>query len=136
MFLAVVALVAGLLGGNVGGTGDAAFAHTFAGQGTDVRSVVPAPAPLPEPIDGPDPLKYAIDDFAAHTGADPAEVNVVLELSVTWPDGSLGCPQPDQMHLPVQVYGYLIVLHADDEVGTYHGAAGELPFRCDRATAS
>jgi hypothetical protein len=78
-----------------------------------------------------DPLAAAITDLAHTTGIAPGDIEVVVNESVTWRDGSLGCPKPGMMYTQALVDGYRIVLRAGGEEVAYHGSAGQAPFRCD-----
>ncbi len=70
-------------------------------------------------------------EAAVADGAERDDIEVREAASVTWPDGSLGCPEDDEMYTQALVEGYRIVLDvAGDEV-VFHGAEGEPPFRCD-----
>lgn len=85
----------------------------------------------PEADDLDDKIAAAIDDAAASEGVDPADIEVILSERVTWPDGALGCPEPDMMYTQALVEGYRIILEvAGDEVA-YHGADSHAPERCD-----
>ena len=82
--------------------------------------------------DGTDPqVRSAIADAAERTGVDPEAIEVVSFEEVTWPDGSMGCPEPGQMYTQALVEGYRIVLDADGAELTYHGAQGDDPFLCE-----
>lgn len=87
------------------------------------------PSEVPEALQSA--VATAVDELAADTGADPADVEVVTAEPVTWSDGSKGCPQPDQMYTMALVPGYRIVLAVDGDEVHYHGGDGETPFRCD-----
>ena len=43
-----------------------------------------------------------------------ADIKVLSAEAVTWPDGSLGCPQPGMMYTQALVPGFRIVLQAAD----------------------
>lgn len=76
-------------------------------------------------------VEAAVADLAAHLGVDPAEVTVVSHEDVTWPDGSLGCPQPGMSYTMAQVPGSRLVLAAEGQEFSYHaGRSGDLA-RCD-----
>lgn len=124
----------------------------------------PVPDPPDDPDDSPDdpgdpdesgeagddpgsegPADLTDDELAAHVDAairelataenlDPSQIEVAVAEPITWPDGSLGCPEPDGMYTQALVEGYRIVLDAGGEQVAYHGAAGSDPFRCDRPT--
>lgn len=58
-------------------------------------------------------------------------LQVQLAESVTWSDGSLGCPQPGQTYTQALVDGYRILITTPDGDVAFHGETGEPPFRCD-----
>lgn len=89
--------------------------------------------PMPPPPDaapGPDLVAAAIQDAAQRTGVEPGTVEVRLAEPITWPDGSLGCPEPGLIYTQALVPGYRIVVHADGQDLHYHGADGALPAFC------
>jgi hypothetical protein len=79
-----------------------------------------------------EPEALAVADLAAQTGVDPADIDVVASDRVTWRNGSLGCPKLGYSYVQMLVEGYRIVLHAGAENYVYHGANGEVPFRCSQ----
>jgi pyruvate/2-oxoglutarate dehydrogenase complex dihydrolipoamide acyltransferase (E2) component len=109
----------------------------------------PASEPEEEPVTPPDddaeeprrptvdderlavPVELAIADAAADLGIDEAAIELVSAAAVTWPDGAIGCPEPDAFYTQALVDGYRIVLEVDGEQLHYHGAWGDPPFRCD-----
>ena len=68
-------------------------------------------------------IEAALADAANRSTTAKAEITVVSAEAVTWPDGSLGCPQPGMMYTQALVSGYRIVLRAGDTVLNYHSAA-------------
>lgn len=80
-------------------------------------------------------IRHARADLAERTGADPAQIEVLEARPVTWPDGSLGCPEPGMMYTQALVEGMLIRLKVHGETHEYHGAAGREPFLCPRERA-
>jgi hypothetical protein len=80
----------------------------------------------------------ALDPYVAIARADlagrlavPAEsIEVVAATLVTWPDGSLGCPQPGMSYTQVPVDGAMIVLRAGDKDFGYHTGGQQGPFLC------
>ena len=102
------------------------------------------PLAMPEPADQPaDEAEAAnveltdeqaaltaalLDDMAAQTGAAPDEVEVVAVEEVTWPDASLGCPQPDMVYAQVLTPGYRITLQYNDAPYVYHTGQGADAF--------
>jgi hypothetical protein len=76
-------------------------------------------------------LTLAIADAAERTGVAESDIEVEELSMVTWPDGAIGCPEPDVMYTQALVEGYRIVLDADGTQLHYHGAIGEDPFYCE-----
>ncbi|MDX1621812.1 MAG: hypothetical protein R3320_12520 [Nitriliruptorales bacterium] len=64
-------------------------------------------------------------------GVSEDDVELIEASEVTWPDGALGCPQPDQMYTQALVEGYRIVMEADGEEFYVHGAENQSPFICE-----
>jgi hypothetical protein len=75
-------------------------------------------------------VRLALDDAARRSGRDAATLEVKLATQVTWPDGSIGCPQPDRMYTQALVPGYRIVIAAGSELLEYHGAGQGAPGYC------
>ena len=72
----------------------------------------------------------AAADAAERTGVAAEDIEMVRFEMVTWPDGALGCPEPGGSYTMALVDGYRLVVEADGEELTYHGALGEDPFHC------
>ncbi len=76
-----------------------------------------------------------LDDLLAQaagdTGVPEDEITIVTAESVTWSDGSLGCPEPGMAYTQALVPGYRVVLDVAREEIHYHaGSDGEF-FACD-----
>lgn len=70
-------------------------------------------------------------DAVVGDGVDRDDVEVVEAAFVTWPDSSLGCPEPGMMYTQALVEGFRIVLDvAGDEVA-FHGDDQGRMVRCD-----
>jgi hypothetical protein len=76
-------------------------------------------------------VELARSDLSGRLGVSVEEVEVLDVEEVTWPDGSLGCPQPGQMYTQALVEGHRIVLEHDDRVYLYHSGGDVLPFLCE-----
>src|SRR5688572_20730723 len=77
-------------------------------------------------------LEQVIADAASGAGVDPSAVEVISAEAVTWPDGSLGCPQPDQMYTQALVSGYRVILDVDGEEMSFHASEdGDFTFCAD-----
>jgi hypothetical protein len=70
-----------------------------------------------------DLTRAAIEDAAQRTSVRVADVTVLSAESVTWSDGSLGCPQPGMNYTQALVPGYRIILQAGGQTLRYHAAA-------------
>lgn len=72
----------------------------------------------------------AIADLATRLGIPAENIKVVAVREVTWPDASLGCPQPGMMYAQVLVDGLQVVLEADGRTYAYHGRSPNDLFLC------
>ncbi len=75
-------------------------------------------------------IKAALEDAANRSTTPPADIKVISEEAVTWPDGSLGCPQPGMMYTQALVAGYRIVLQAGAQTLNYHAMSRGKPVFC------
>ncbi len=105
---------------------------------TTVDSVSPDPTGSePEADRGTDPglqspVESAVVDLADRLGVDQTEVEVVSAYLVTWPDASLGCPEPDMSYAQVLTDGAVIELGVGEVVYNYHmGGSQHTPFLCE-----
>jgi len=80
-------------------------------------------------------IEAALDDAANRSTTARADIKVVSEEAVTWPDGSLGCPQPGMMYTQALVAGYRIVLQAGEQLLNYHVSSRGKPLFCPAARA-
>jgi len=92
-------------------------------------TVTTTPPPPSTPL--PSVVAAAIDDLSAFLGVAAGDIDVARFESVTWRDGSLGCPSPGRAYTQALVDGYRIELVAGQVTYWYHGASGTDPFRCD-----
>jgi hypothetical protein len=69
-------------------------------------------------------------DAASGLGIQPDAVEVVRAESVTWSDGSLGCPKPGMSYTQALVPGYRVILKAGGQELDYHAAANGRFFVC------
>ena len=89
---------------------------------------------MTEPIDpGLQPyIDLAVSDLAQRLSAGSGEVVVVSATLASWPDSSLGCPQPGMQYAQVVTDGSVIVLQADDTLYRYHAGGSRKPFLCEQ----
>ena len=65
----------------------------------------------------------AIADAARRAGVDPSAVTVVTAEAHDWPNGALGCPQPDTMYTEVITPGYRVVVEAGGTAFDYRASS-------------
>jgi len=75
-------------------------------------------------------IDAAIADAARRTGIAAASIKLVAAEAVTWPDGSLGCPQPGMAYTQALVPGYRIRLDAAGRALDYHAGERGAPAYC------
>jgi hypothetical protein len=80
-------------------------------------------------------IELAIVDLSERLDVDASDIAVLDARLVTWPDSSMGCPEPGQVYLPVVADGSIIELAVDDVVYTYH-TGGDIyePFLCEQSS--
>lgn len=102
----------------------AAPAGTPAASPTDTATTRPpfettASSPGDDPVpDGPDGLPVPawtaiVEDLAMRLGEPVVDPTVVQSETMTWNDGSLGCPKPGQVYTQALVDGYQVVVEVD-----------------------
>ncbi len=70
-------------------------------------------------------------DLSATSTLRVEDISVVKAESVVWPDGSLGCPEPDMMYTMATVNGYHVVLETSDGTVDYRASANGTVRRCE-----
>ncbi|MCX7690206.1 hypothetical protein [Thermoflexus sp.] len=103
----------------------------------------PGPSiPMPTPASGEsgegsmeEIIEQARRDLAGRLSVSVEEIRGVEARAVTWPDSSLGCPEPGRLYLQVLTPGYRVVLEARGQRYAYHAGRQGPPFLCppDRA---
>lgn len=73
----------------------------------------------------------AIEDLATRLRVPAEAIDVISAERVTWPDGSVGCPQPDMAYTQALVEGYRVVLGREGRVYLYHAGSDGQPFMCE-----
>jgi len=82
-----------------------------------------APPASTVPTDAQTVLSAVINDAARRSGVPAAQLRASALQSVTWPDGALGCPQPDRAYTQALVPGWRIVVALPDAPPlTYHAS--------------
>lgn len=102
-------------------------------QPTPTEIIMPA-SPLSTGSDALDlspQIEQARQDLAARLALAADAIEVVEAKAVVWPDGSLGCPQPDMVYPQVLQDGFLVVLRANGQLYEYHGGGDGASFLCE-----
>jgi hypothetical protein len=81
-------------------------------------------------VASPSVVTQAIEDLSARLSVPSGEIVADAAVEVTWPDGSLGCPEPGKVYTQALVDGWLIVLVHDGERYSYHQGGDGDPFLC------
>ena len=132
---AVFLLVAGCSASGGGGAtaGAANVAPQSVGPTATVVGVVPSDVPSRSatasgttgssgPIGLPaSTIAPVVVDAAGRAGVTPDQVKVVSAESMTFPDGSLGCPEPGMAYTQMVVDGFKIVVEANGTTYDYRG---------------
>jgi hypothetical protein len=71
-------------------------------------------------------------DLAKRLSVSADQIEVQDVSTVTWPDGSLGCPKPGMAYTQVLVDGMRIHLTSGGQVYDYHSGSGRAPFLCEK----
>ncbi len=125
--LAAVVLVAAACGG---GAGDSpAPGSTGPGETAAPGETGEAPAMTRDPSTGT-VQQAAIADLATRLRVEPAEIRVLSSRKRTWPDTSLGCPQPDVSYAQVETLGVQVVLLHGERAFDYRAPAAGTPVLC------
>ena len=69
-------------------------------------------------------------DLAGRLDVDPGGIELVSAEEVSWPDASVGCPQPGMAYAQVVTSGSRIVLESGGERHEYHSDNRRDPFLC------
>jgi hypothetical protein len=122
LFIAATILVAACTA-NSGADGSVSPAASASSEAPAGGSDAGGGAQLPESI-----IEPIVVDAAGRLGVDPSEVTIVDAHPETWPDGSLGCPEPGMMYTQALVEGYQVIVQANGTQLDYRGG-GQGGFR-------
>ncbi|HVM25976.1 MAG TPA: hypothetical protein VM253_11320 [Candidatus Limnocylindrales bacterium] len=78
-----------------------------------------------------DMLDDLLEQAAQETGVPVDEISVVTAESVTWSDGSIGCPEEGMGYTQALVPGYRVVLDVAGEQIHFHAGSDGQFFACD-----
>lgn len=65
-------------------------------------------------------VEKAKEDLAQRLPIPKNQIALIEAIPVTWPDASLGCPQPGELYAKGNTPGYSIVLETSGNQYTYH----------------
>lgn len=100
--------------------------HTTEGMPSESQPVDPGtPGETSNPL-----VKKAKADLAIRLGINVNQIEIVSVDQVTWPDGSLGCPQPGMFYTQVMVEGSQIILRYQGQQYDYHTDASHV-YLCE-----
>ena len=112
---ALIVLAACTSGGGANGSSGEPSASSADSSGEPGASGDAAlPASITDPI---------VADAAVRLGVDPSAVTIVEARAQTFPDGSLGCPEPGVMYTQALVDGYQVIVEANGTRLDYRGSA-------------
>ncbi|MFQ5613013.1 MAG: hypothetical protein ACE5H9_12865 [Anaerolineae bacterium] len=75
----------------------------------------------------------AKEDLARRLSIGVDQISLREAREVTWPDASLGCPQPGMVYAQVLQDGLLIRLSAGGRIYFYHSGGSRDPFLCEQS---
>ncbi len=123
----------------------AAIALLVVGCSAQGNNVDPTPSPSRPPFQTMPPLNPSgspLTPSPAQLSAITADLagrgvtdsfTVVKAVSITWRDGSLGCPEPGKMYTQALVPGAQIVVAVGSTEYDYRFGSGDAPQLCQRA---
>ena len=89
----------------------------------------------PVPVGVAAAVDQALADAERRTGLPRSQLKIASAETVTWPDGSLGCPEPGMAYTQALVPGFRVKILADGKLLDYHAGRSGAPTLCpaDRA---
>ena len=76
-------------------------------------------------------VDMAKQDLQQRMGVASDEIKVTKAEFVTWPDASMGCPQPGYQYAQVLTNGSRIHLSVGGKLYHYHSGGNRAPFLCE-----
>jgi len=99
-------------------------------KGEPVKSLPTAPSPQNPYLQRM--VALAKEDLAGRLVIEVDRIDLLAVKEVTWPDASLGCPQPEMRYKQVPQDGLLIRLAVEGQVYEYHSGGSRDPFLCEQ----
>lgn len=91
--------------------------------------------PVPDAVAARPDVQAAVAAEAGRKGVTVADVALAGYADVTWPDGSIGCPQPGMLYTQALVPGHQLILRVGGDLASYHAAKGRPFAYCAAPTA-
>lgn len=102
-----------------------AFLHSLALAALLAAVALPATAGAGQPP----PVRAAIADLAGRLGVPDTAIRVLTREEVTWPNGAIGCPEPDRAYIQRLINGSRLILAHGERKYAYHaGPAGDYHY--------
>lgn len=76
-------------------------------------------------------VEQARQDLAQRLNIPEEQITLLEAKAVTWPDASLGCPQPDMVYAQVLSDGALILFSVGEREYEYHSGGDQAPLLCE-----
>jgi hypothetical protein len=127
VLLAGLSVVLAACAAQLGGSPDTSPSPDASVRDDRTAPELPTIPPSDEPMTGEVPAEIManlVADAAERGGVDPGDVEVVQAISITWNDGSLGCPEPNMSYTMALVDGYHVILLAGGEELDYRVNTG------------
>ena len=77
-------------------------------------------------------VEQAKNDLATELSINSQDIDVLQAEFVTWPDSSVGCPQPGMQYLQVLTSGARILLEANNAIYAYHSGGNRPLVLCKK----
>jgi hypothetical protein len=90
--------------------------------------------PNPGNPDWDEMVTKAKNDLAGRLSIEVSQIGLLEVREVTWPDSSLGCPQPGMIYSQATQDGLLIRLGAGGRMYFYHSGKAQIPFLCEESS--
>jgi hypothetical protein len=92
------------------------------------------PSNLSPPVTSSSLVEAAMQDLANRLSVEVSTITLIEASEVTWPNSSVGCPQPNMSYLQVLTPGSLIKLESGGVTYEYHAGPSGPPFYCATPT--
>lgn len=102
-------------------------------EGECVTPMTASPQSAPSGDPSQQAAAQAAEDLAHRLAIPAADVTLLEVRPFTWPDASLGCPQPGMMYAQVTQAGLVIRLRAGGRMYAYHAGPDLRPFLCENS---